>query len=142
MSKPVIDNTEFYIWNDNGLFQSSENLKTFCSEITLKSMFDLKESKKENYVSLSFLDDLNIKFYDDGYILFVEGKILNCILFLYEFDRYFNQNRDFYISPTQRLDEETKTLFNRGMKIEKISIFFDEMFRNKDYSKALEKVLS
>jgi hypothetical protein len=49
-------------------------------------MFDFKMSLKDNYVSLSLLNDLNIKFYDNGYVLFVEGKILNCILFMNSID--------------------------------------------------------
>jgi len=141
MNKLITDNTEFYIWNDSGLIES-EYLAIFCSEINKKSMFDFNLIKKDMYISLSLSNnyDLNVKFYDGGYVFFVEGKILNSILFLYEFDRYFDQNKEFYISPTQRLDEDTKFLFPRGIKIKDISNFLDKIFRNNDHSDELKKI--
>ena len=141
MNKLITDNTEFYIWNDNGLIKSEE-LVIFCSEINKKSMFNFNLINKDTYIALSLSNNygLNVKFYEGGYVFFVEGKILNSILFLYEFDRYFDQNKEFFISPTQRLDEDTKFLFPRGIKIKDISKFLDEIFRNNDHSIELEKI--
>ncbi|MBV7441299.1 hypothetical protein KRX57_07685 [Weeksellaceae bacterium TAE3-ERU29] len=138
----IINNTEIYIWNDNGLI-NTEELNFFCEEISKKSMFKFNIEKKSlsTYFYLSKKKSLNIDFYDNGYVFFVEGEILNCILFLYEFDRFFKQNHEFYISPIQRLDENTKFLFKRGMKIKEIGEFLDKIFRNKDYSQALKEIL-
>jgi hypothetical protein len=140
MNNLIINNTVFYIWNESRLI-NSKDLNDFCVEINKKSMFDFNLIKKDTCISLSLLNncDLNVKFFDSGYVFFVEGKIINGILFLYEFDRCFNQNKKFYISPTQRLDDDTKFLFPRGAKIKEIAEFLDEIFRNNDYSIELKK---
>jgi hypothetical protein len=74
-------------------------------------------------------------------VFYIEGKIIYCILFLYEFDRNFNRHTEFYISPTQRLDKDAKLLFPRGAKIQKISEFLDDIFGNKDYSVVIKRTL-
>lgn len=59
-------------------------------------MFDF--NIKENSITLSVLKNynLNIKFCNNRYVFFVKGIILNSILFLYEFDRYFNKETTFF----------------------------------------------
>lgn len=138
MNNLIIHNTSFYIWNDESLIKTEEIFDLFM-DIGQKSMFDFKIEKSETYTSLSLSNnDLSIKFYNNGYVCLLEGKILFCMLFLYEFDRYFNPNKKFCISPTQRLEENNKFYFQRGLKIVEIARFLDDIFNNNDYSQALK----
>lgn len=132
----ITNSTEFYIWNDEGLINEKE-LNSFCKEISNKSKFKLNIEKKNLYIHLYLLEEnsLSIDFYDSGYVIFVEGEILNCIYFLKEFDKFFYLNKNFYISPTQRLDEDTKFLYPRGSNIKEIALFLNKIFNNNDYSK-------
>lgn len=138
----MIAETEFYIYNTSGLL-SSNDLSEFCSKIAKKSMFhfelsykDANDTSSATYATLSS-EKLIIRFYDEGYLLKVEGDLFKCIVFLYEFDRAIKDESVFYISPTQRLEEDSGYLFPRGSKIIEISFFIDKIFNNNEYSRTV-----
>lgn len=128
--------TQFYIWNDMGLVLS-QYLPTFCKQLKEFSKLNLEMEEMESHISLylSKENDLNIKFYNNGYIFLIEGNILKCIQFLQDFDSVFNKEKQFYISPTQRLEEDTKFLYPRGADGKIIARFLDKIFNNDNYSK-------
>lgn len=130
----ITDYTEIYIWNDIGLF-SSENIITFCKQIKENSKLNFEIKKMNLSICLFDDNDLKIDFYNEGYVIFIEGNIKKCILFLEEFDSTFDKEKIFYISPTQRLDEDTKFLYPRGANKREVSLFLDKIFNNTDYSK-------
>ncbi|MFJ1426321.1 hypothetical protein ACILD6_02480 [Capnocytophaga canimorsus] len=136
----ITNNTEFYIWNDIGLI-SPKDLDFFCENISKTSRFDFNIEKTDlcSHLYLSEENRLSINFYNNGYIIFVEGEILNCIYFLKEFDKFFYINKFFYISPTQRLDEDTKFLYPRGIEAKEIALFLDKIFNNSNYSELFLK---
>ncbi len=128
----ITNNTGLYIWNDIGLIDVKE-LGSFCENIR----FNLNIEKTDlcTRLYLSEENSLSVNFYSNGYVIFVEGEMLNCIYFLKEFDKNFYRNKNFYISPTQRLDEDTKFLYPRGIELKEIALFLDKIFNNHDYSK-------
>lgn len=132
----ITNNTGLYIWNDIGLIDVKE-LGSFCENISETSRFNFNIEKTDlcTRLYLSEENSLSVNFYSNGYVIFVEGEILNCISFLQEFDRFFCSNKEFYISPTQRLDEDTKFLYPRGIELKEIALFLDKIFNNHDYSK-------
>ena len=101
-----------------------------------KSKFNFYIEQKEDYILLCSPDkkSLNIKLYNEGYVFFVEGEKKNCMCFLYYFDKCFDQNRFFYVSPSQMLDENNKFLYPRNADLIGIAFFLDIIFNNTDYS--------
>ena len=133
--KLIINSTEFYIWSEEELIKADE-LYIFCSELNKKSKFNFYIEQKEDYILLCSPDKklLNIKLYNEGYVFFVEGEKKNCMRFLYYFDKYFDQNRFFYVSPSQMLDENNKFLYPRNADLIGIAFFLDIIFNNTDHS--------
>lgn len=133
--KLIINSTEFYIWSEEQLIKADE-LYVFCSELNEKSKFNFYHEQKEEYILLCSPDkkSLNIKLYNEGYVFFVEGEKKNCMRFLYYFDKCFDQNRFFYVSPSQMLNENNKFLYPRNTDLIGIAFFLDIIFNNTDYS--------
>jgi len=137
--------TQIYIYNENGLI-NPESIKNFIIEFTRNSMFDFNIKWKSDIDPMSTIlseisdDNLELRIYDYGYVLKLEGSLLKTILCLRDFDIFLDENVRFYISPSQIVENKEELLYQRGSKLKDISLFLDKLFISSEYSKALSSL--
>ncbi|MGZ7117242.1 MAG: hypothetical protein ACXVHS_07330 [Methanobacterium sp.] len=64
----------------------------------------------------------------------IEGTIKEAIILLSELDKIIDKSIEFYISPTQRIENSEQSKYPRGASIAEIAKFLDIQFCNKEYT--------
>ena len=134
--------TTIFIFNENGLIPA-ENMNAFSNELVANSKFKLNILDKSDIDSSSTIfkkalaEGLEFVIYDHGYVLKLEGEIVNVIPFLKELDEVIPNEIEYFLSPIQAIQNIEKNKYPRGASIQQLSFFLDELFNNEAYSVSL-----
>lgn len=137
--------TTFFVFNENGLI-SSHDLDNFCLDIQHKSKHGFKVLSKQDIDPNStiykefYSIELDVVVYDQGYVLRIEGDVRMAIDFLNLLDRVIPNSKEFYVSPVQAIQNNDKFKYPRGVNIEGIGLFLDDLFNSKVYSSSLKDI--
>lgn len=138
----MIEQTTFYIFNENGIIEAID-LNRFCSDLIKKTSLNFKVLKKTDIdpkgtVHTLFVNnELELTIYDHGYVIKVEGLIKSSIQLLLEIDQILTQNITFFISPSQRILNSEESKYPRGSNRIDVARFLDRLFVNEDYTSSL-----
>lgn len=134
--------TTVFIFNENGLIPF-ESMQAFAEDVQNHSKFKLNVLDKSDIDPASTIfkklvaEGLEFIIYDHGYVLKLEGEIINIILFLKELDKGIPDEIEFFLSPVQAIQNTEENKFPKGANLEQIGVFLDKLFNNKNYSNAL-----
>lgn len=134
--------TTVFIFNENGLIPS-ESMQVFTEDVQNHSKFKLNVLDKSDIDPASTIfkkaitEGLEFIIYDHGYVLKLEGEIINVVSFLKELDKIIPDEREYFLSPIQAIQNTEENKFPRGANLEQIGVFLDRLFNNKNYSSAL-----
>ncbi|WP_344821191.1 hypothetical protein [Aquimarina gracilis] len=134
--------TTIYVFNENGFIKSSE-LEKFCSIFFSKTTFRFNQFDKTDIDIDSTIfkkfssQDLEFTIYDYGYVMRIDGSIKKSMILLEEIDNIIDNDVEYHISPTQRIQNSIENKYPRGADRQKLAQFLDIRFNNNDYSNSL-----
>ena len=137
--------TTLYIFNENGII-SSEALKDFSENIKSQSKYKFRIFNKADIEMTSTIfkkfstEGLEFIIYDYGYLMKLEGEILKVIFFLEELDEIIPDDKVFFLSPIQAVQNSEEYKYPRGATGNIIGAFLDNIFNNKNYTTALNSM--
>ncbi|MCW3072392.1 MAG: hypothetical protein JWO44_2282 [Bacteroidetes bacterium] len=134
--------TSIYIYNENGIIPSGK-LADFCLKLEDQGAFNFVKFLKQDVAPESTIftklctPDIDLIIYDYGCVMKIEGKIKEAINLLSLLDETIDPAVDFYVSPSQRVENSEQNKFPRGSNIEGIAKFLDDQFCNDLYTSAI-----
>ena len=135
--------TKLFAFNENGLI-SSDALDDFVEDLQSHSRFEFKIFNKSDIdtnttvFKKASLEGLEFIMYDHGYVMKLEGEIVNVIFLLKELDEIIPNDKEFFLSPIQAIRNTQENRYPRGADLQQIGRFLDGLFNNYDYSNALK----
>lgn len=131
--------TILFVYNENGIVPN-DDLSNFSNDIREKSRYEIEIQNKNNIDTNSTIfkklstEGLEFIIYDYGYVMKIEGEMVKVILFLIELDNVISKNIEFFISPTQAVQNNEDYKYPRGSNVKDVSLFLDKIFNNNNYS--------
>ncbi|MCB0497343.1 MAG: hypothetical protein KDC79_14475 [Cyclobacteriaceae bacterium] len=137
--------TTLYVYNENGIVPN-DDLSNFSNDIREKSRYKIEIQNKNdidtNSTIFKKLSTKGLEFiiYDYGYVMKIEGEMVKVILFLIELDNVIPKNIEFFVSPTQAVQNNEDYKYPRGSDVKDVSLFLDKIFNNNNYSDSIRNL--